>query len=164
MAGLINRPLKRLSYAASQVRDGHFHTSTLDESAATSEIREVNIGFNRMAERLAKIEAERALMLAARVAKLVALKRSQRQERKVAIVLFNFPPNAGNIGSAAYLSVFESLWHTLTAMKAQGYQVEVPASVDDLRDALLQGNAKQYGADANVHALISADEHVKRER
>ena len=64
MAGLINRPLKRLSYAASQVRDGHFHTSTLDESAATSEIREVNIGFNRMAERLAKIEAERALMLA----------------------------------------------------------------------------------------------------
>jgi magnesium chelatase subunit H len=107
---------------------------------------------------------ERALMLAARVAKLVALKRSQRQERKVAIVLFNFPPNAGNIGSAAYLSVFESLWHTLTAMKAQGYQVEVPASVDDLRDALLQGNAKQYGADANVHALISADEHVKRER
>jgi len=64
MAGLINRPLKRLSFAASQVREGHFNTSTLDEEAATSEIREVNIGFNRMAERLAKIEQERALMLA----------------------------------------------------------------------------------------------------
>jgi two-component system osmolarity sensor histidine kinase EnvZ len=64
MAGLINRPLKRLSYAASRVREGHFHGSALDEGAATSEIREVNIGFNRMAERLAKIEAERALMLA----------------------------------------------------------------------------------------------------
>ena len=64
MAGLINRPLKRLSFAASQVRDGHFNNSTLDEDAATSEIREVNIGFNRMAERLAKIEQERALMLA----------------------------------------------------------------------------------------------------
>ena len=107
---------------------------------------------------------ERALMLAARVSKLVALKRSQHHERKVAIVLFNFPPNAGNIGSAAYLSVFESLWHTLTAMKVQGYQVEVPVSVDALREALLQGNASQHGADANVHALISADEHVKRER
>ena len=107
---------------------------------------------------------ERAIMLAARVSKLVALKRSQHHERKVAIVLFNFPPNAGNIGSAAYLSVFESLWHTLTAMKVQGYQVEVPASVDALREALLQGNAAQYGADANVHTLISADEHVKRER
>ena len=107
---------------------------------------------------------ERAIMLAARVSKLVALKRSQRQDRKVAIVLFNFPPNAGNIGSAAYLSVFESLWHTLSAMRVQGYQVELPASVDDLRDALLHGNASQHGADANVHALISADEHVKRER
>jgi two-component system osmolarity sensor histidine kinase EnvZ len=64
MAGLINRPLKRLSFAASQVREGYFNTSTLDEDAATSEIREVNIGFNRMAERLAKIEQERALMLA----------------------------------------------------------------------------------------------------
>jgi magnesium chelatase subunit H len=107
---------------------------------------------------------ERAIMLAARVSKLVALKRSQHRDRKVAIVLFNFPPNAGNIGSAAYLSVFESLWHTLTAMKVQGYQVEVPPSVDALREALLQGNAAQYGADANVHTLISADEHVKRER
>ena len=64
MAGLINRPLKRLSHAASLVREGQFHGSPLDEAAATSEIREVNIGFNRMAERLAKIEAERALMLA----------------------------------------------------------------------------------------------------
>jgi two-component system osmolarity sensor histidine kinase EnvZ len=64
MAGLINRPLKRLSLAASRMREGHFNTSKLDEDAATSEIREVNIGFNRMAERLAKIEQERAVMLA----------------------------------------------------------------------------------------------------
>jgi two-component system osmolarity sensor histidine kinase EnvZ len=64
MAGLINRPLKRLSLAASRVRDGHFNTANLDEDATTSEIREVNIGFNRMAERLAKIEQERAVMLA----------------------------------------------------------------------------------------------------
>ena len=107
---------------------------------------------------------ERAMMLAARVSKMVALKRSERKDRNVAIVLFNFPPNAGNIGTAAFLSVFESLWHTLTAMKAQGYQVEVPSSVDELREALLYGNAAQHGADANVHALISADDHVKRER
>jgi len=107
---------------------------------------------------------ERATMLAARVSKLVALKRSERQQRKVAIVLFNFPPNAGNIGTAAHLSVFESLMHTLTGMKAQGYSVDLPTSVDALRESLLHGNAAQYGADANVHTLISADDHVKRER
>ena len=64
MAGLINRPLKRLSVATSQLREGQYKTTSLDENASTSEIREVNIGFNRMAERLAKIEQERALMLA----------------------------------------------------------------------------------------------------
>ena len=107
---------------------------------------------------------ERALMLAARVGKLVALRRSQRAERKVAIVIFNFPPNAGNVGSAAYLSVFESLFHTLTAMKAQGYSVALPASIDALREAVLKGNAERHGADANVHALIATDDHVRRER
>ena len=107
---------------------------------------------------------ERAQMLAARVAKLVELRRSERAERKVAIVIFNFPPNAGNIGSAAYLSVFESMFHTLTAMQAQGYRVELPGSIDALREAVLHGNAAQHGADANVHTLIAADDHVRRER
>ena len=107
---------------------------------------------------------ERALMLAARVEKLIALRRTKVAQRKVAIVIFNFPPNAGNIGSAAYLSVFESLFHTLTAMKAQGYSVDLPDSIDSLRDSILQGNAALHGADANVHTLIATDDHVRRER
>ncbi len=64
IARLINRPLKQLSFAASRVRDGDFDASRLDEKAVTSEIREVNIGFNRMADQLAKIEQDRAVMLA----------------------------------------------------------------------------------------------------
>jgi len=64
IAGLINRPLKELSFAAGRVRDGDFDASRLDEEVATSEIREVNIGFNRMAQQLAKIEQDRAVMLA----------------------------------------------------------------------------------------------------
>jgi len=64
IAGLINRPLKDLSFAAKRVRDGDFEASRLDESVSTSEIRAVNIGFNRMTQKLAKIEEERAVMLA----------------------------------------------------------------------------------------------------
>lgn len=64
IARLINRPLKKLSFAASRVREGDFSSSRLNETVATSEIREVNIGFNRMAQRLSKIEQDRALMLA----------------------------------------------------------------------------------------------------
>jgi len=107
---------------------------------------------------------ERAQMLAARVDRLVTLRRSERGQRKVALVVFNFPPNAGNIGSAAYLSVFESIFHTLKAMKAEGYTVDMPDSVDALRESVLQGNAAQHGADANVHTLIPAADHIRRER
>jgi two-component system osmolarity sensor histidine kinase EnvZ len=64
IARLINRPLQKLSFAASRVREGDFNSSKLNETVATSEIRQVNIGFNRMAQRLSKIEQDRALMLA----------------------------------------------------------------------------------------------------
>ena len=60
----INRPLKQLSHAATLVREGRYRETALDEYVSTPEIREVNIGFNRMAERLAKVEEERQLMLA----------------------------------------------------------------------------------------------------
>ena len=107
--------------------------------------------------------AERAAMLASRAAKLIAMRRAQRRDRKVAIVLFNFPPNAGNTGTAAFLSVFESLHRTLTAMKREGYQVDVPADVETLRERIVTGNAPRFGADANVHHRIPAGDHVRRE-
>ncbi|MGI9218175.1 MAG: magnesium chelatase subunit H [Hydrogenophaga sp.] len=108
--------------------------------------------------------SERADALAARVGKLIALRRSERANRKVAAVIFNFPPNAGNTGTAAHLAVFESLFNTLAAMQRQGYTVDLPASVDALRERLITGNAAQYGAPANVHATVAVDDHVRRER
>ncbi len=64
IARLINKPLRELSFAASRMRDGDFDASRLDEQVATSEIREVNIGFNRMAAQLSKVEQDRVVMLA----------------------------------------------------------------------------------------------------
>ncbi len=63
IASLINRPLKQLSFAASRIREGDLD-SRLDENTLTSEIREVNRGFNRMARELARVEEDRAVMLA----------------------------------------------------------------------------------------------------
>ncbi len=107
---------------------------------------------------------ERADALAARVARLVALRRSERAARRVAIVLFNFPPNSGAAGTAAFLSVFASLFNTLKAMKSAGYAVDLPRDVDDLRTRLLGGNSGVFGTDANVLVRLSADDHVRRER
>ncbi len=106
--------------------------------------------------------SERADALAARVVKLVTLRRSAKRARKLAIVLFNFPPNSGAAGSAAYLSVFASLHNTLKALRSDGYDVEVPPSVDALRDRLLGGNSTALGTDANVCARIAVDDHIRR--
>jgi magnesium chelatase subunit H len=107
---------------------------------------------------------ERADTLAARVGKLVDLRRSERASRRVAAVLFNFPPNAGATGTAAFLSVFESLYNTMQAMQREGYEIDVPVSVDALRERIISGNAGRHGAMANVHARVSADDHVRREK
>ena len=104
---------------------------------------------------------ERIESLAEKTLRLARLRRKENADKKVGIVLFGFPPNAGAVGTAAYLSVFESLFNTLNAMKAEGYQVEVPESVDALRNAILHGNAETYGQEANVADQVMADSIVR---
>ena len=108
--------------------------------------------------------SERTDMLTARIDRLVRLRNKPRADRKLAIVLFNFPPNAGSVGTAAYLSVFQSLFNTLQRLSKEGYRVDLPGSVDDLRNRLLQGNASQYGTQANVLHAIDTSHHVRNER
>ena len=104
---------------------------------------------------------ERIDSLAEKTLRAARLRQKRNHDKNVAIVLFGFPPNAGATGTAAYLNVFESLQNTLTQMKAEGYDVALPETVAHLRAAVLEGNAKQYGQDANVEAIVSAEEIVR---
>ncbi|MGF1543814.1 MAG: magnesium chelatase subunit H [Parvularculaceae bacterium] len=101
---------------------------------------------------------ERAETLAARIAKLVDLRRKRPAERKVAIALFNFPPNGGAVGSAAGLSVYESLLNALRGLAADGYDVDAPADVDALRAAILDTDGAP-----RLAARIAADDWVRAE-
>jgi len=105
---------------------------------------------------------ERIASLTDKVARLVRLRRSRAADRRVAIVIYGFPPNAGAVGTAAYLSVFESLHNTLHAMRAEGYDLTPPSTVEDLRAAVLRGNADRFGQPANVAAHVPAAEIVAR--
>ena len=103
---------------------------------------------------------ERVDALVEKTHALVTLRRKSNADKTVGIVLFGFPPNAGAVGTAAYLSVFESLHNTLHRMQAEGYDVTPPATVDALRDAVLNGNAQVHGQEANVAATVTADKIV----
>ena len=59
----LNQPWQALNAASHRFHGGALD-SRLEENSLTSEIREVNVGFNRMASSLAKVEEERVVMLA----------------------------------------------------------------------------------------------------
>ncbi|MEP6635312.1 MAG: cobaltochelatase subunit CobN [Acidobacteriota bacterium] len=102
---------------------------------------------------------DRCLRLARRLGRWNRLRTASRKELKLALVLFCFPPNKGNIGTAADLDVFPSVWDTLQNLQADGYTVELPDSPDELRNSLLGGNSERFGATTNVAYRMNADEY-----
>lgn len=71
-------------------------------------------------------------VLAGRALKWAGLRRKQNVDKKVAITVFSFPPDKGNVGTAAYLNVFGSIYECLKTMKESGYDLgkELPESVE----------------------------------
>ncbi|MDE3077079.1 MAG: cobaltochelatase subunit CobN, partial [Chloroflexota bacterium] len=110
-------------------------------------------GFQPMPDRIER--------LVDRLAGLVRLRTVPNDRKRLAVALFNFPPNRGNLGTAAYLDVFGSLHRLLLRLRDEGYSVDVPPTPDDLRRAVSEGNAGEYGTPANVAATISAADYLR---
>jgi magnesium chelatase subunit H len=102
---------------------------------------------------------DRCRRLARRLRRGNRLRTAPRGELRLALVLFCFPPNKGNIGTAADLDVFPSIWDTLEKLKADGYDLDLPASPEDLRNNLLGGNSEKFGATANVAYRMNEEEY-----
>nr|MDO8080203.1 magnesium chelatase subunit H [Candidatus Freyarchaeota archaeon] len=66
---------------------------------------------------------DRVERIAGRVLKWLDLRRKKNSEKKIAIVLYNYPPGEDNIGNAAYLDVFRSLDKILERLRAENYNV-----------------------------------------
>ncbi|KAK9915657.1 hypothetical protein WJX75_002261 [Coccomyxa subellipsoidea] len=66
---------------------------------------------------------ERVKRLSARLRKWVHLRRTPPQERKVALLLYGFPPGVGATGTAALLNVPKSLERMLEQLQEQGYDL-----------------------------------------
>ncbi|NMG17982.1 cobaltochelatase subunit CobN, partial [Brasilonema bromeliae] len=76
---------------------------------------------------------ERVQRLIGRVKNWVALRQKPVSERKIAIILYGFPPGYGAVGTAALLNVPRSLLKFLQALKDQGYTVgDLPEDGEEL--------------------------------
>jgi len=76
---------------------------------------------------------DRAKRLTSRINNWVKLRRTPPSERKIAIILYGFPPGYGAAGTAALLNVPKSLLNFLHKLQAAGYTVgEIPADGEEL--------------------------------
>jgi magnesium chelatase subunit H len=102
---------------------------------------------------------DRCNRIARRLARWNRLRVAERADVRLAFLVFCFPPNKGNIGTAADLDVFPSLWKVLLQLRTEGYTVAVPNSPERLREILLEGNSAEAGTLANVAYRMSVDEY-----
>jgi magnesium chelatase subunit H len=102
---------------------------------------------------------DRCLRIARRLKRWNRLQIGNRDQLKLALVIYCFPPNKGNIGTAADLDVFASLFDMLAQLKSDGYRVDLPGSVDALREMLLAGNSETSSSIANVAYRMSVPEY-----
>ena len=78
---------------------------------------------------------ERIAAVVQRAIKWSKLRHIPVSERKIAIILHNYPPKNSNIGSAAGLDTPESVLRLLAQLKEEGYLVDtVPDTSADLMD------------------------------
>jgi magnesium chelatase subunit H len=90
---------------------------------------------------------DRVDAIAERAIRWASLRLKPRAEKKLAITVFSFPPDKGNVGSAAYLDVFGSIYRVLEEMKAKGYQIaDLPHNAKALMDAVLKDPGALEGA------------------
>ncbi len=76
---------------------------------------------------------ERVKRLTGRLKNWIKLRQKDALERKVAILLYGFPPGYGAVGTAALLNVPRSLIKLLQALKEQGYTIgELPEDGEEL--------------------------------
>jgi len=90
---------------------------------------------------------DRIESIAQRAMKWASLRRKPKLDKKLAITIFSFPPDKGNVGTAAYLDVFGSIYKVMEAMKQNGYDIQdLPESPEALLQEVIHDAQAQYNS------------------
>jgi magnesium chelatase subunit H len=109
---------------------------------------------------------DRISTLAQRALKWGSLKRKENKDKKLAITIFSFPPDKGNVGTAAYLDVFGSILAVAKELKARGYDLgdvdpDTMESTDMMEMVLNDPEAKFDSPTLNVAHKMSMEEYER---
>jgi len=104
---------------------------------------------------------DRVEAISQRALKWAELRRKPKLDKKIAITVFSFPPDKGNVGTAAYLDVFGSIYEVMKALKYNGYDVpELPDSAEKLMLEVIHDAQAQYATpELNIAYRMSVPEY-----
>lgn len=104
---------------------------------------------------------DRVEAIAQRAMKWANLRRKPRLHKRLAITVFSFPPDKGNVGTAAYLDVFGSIYKVMEALHDNGYDVQgLPETPEALMLEVLHNAQAQYNSpELNVAYKMSVPEY-----
>ena len=104
---------------------------------------------------------DRVNVIAERAIKWSTLRVKKRDEKKLAITVFSFPPDKGNVGTAAYLNVFGSIYRVLIEMKDKGYFIkDLPNTPKELMERVINNpEAIEGSPELNIAHKMSVKEY-----
>jgi magnesium chelatase subunit H len=104
---------------------------------------------------------DRVEAIAQRALKWANLRKKPKLNKKVAITVFSFPPDKGNVGSAAYLDVFGSIYEVMKGLSNNGYDIQdIPDSAQELMEAVIHDAQAQYQSpELNVAYRMSVEQY-----
>lgn len=104
---------------------------------------------------------DRVEIVAQRALKWASLRRKPKLDKKIAITVFSFPPDKGNVGTAAYLDVFGSIHEVLKGLRNNGYDVQnIPDTAKELMEQVIHDAQAQYASpELNIAYKMSVSEY-----
>ena len=103
---------------------------------------------------------ERLKRLTGRIKNWIKLRQTPPSQRKVAVILYGFPPGYGATGTAALLNVPRSLLNFLKALKEQGYTVgELPPDGEEIIRLVKEAEEglKAGGSSKNIQSTATVN-------
>lgn len=88
---------------------------------------------------------ERVEKLVRRAISWIRLRNKPNNQKRIAIIIYNYPPGEASLGKAESLDVFESLSVLLHALKERGYEVAETPSSRELKELLISRGALNSG-------------------
>ena len=106
---------------------------------------------------------DRVESIARRAMKWGNLRKKPKLQKKVAITVFSFPPDKGNVGTAAYLDVFGSIYEAMKGLRNNGYDVQdLPDSPQELMEAVIHDAQAQYASpELNIAHRMSVEQYER---